>query len=113
MTILQNSEAFKKMTSNDLQEYRDACKEIGDLKKYYEKYLDQFTLGQKFDADFAFTTSETGLFFNIRATFHVRKKRKKNENYIYFKVTDIFETTMDEYLDMINEAKKYLDEEKN
>ena len=107
MSIIKDSNALSRMTPNDLEEYKEACKEISYMRDFYQENIENFKNGEKFYADFVFKTSESSLFFNIRVLFEVKRKLFKNK--FFFKISEIKEITCDDYLDIMSEVKKYTD----
>lgn len=110
MALIQDTEALKTMTENDLEEYKEACKSIGELRDYYQDNIQHFNIGENFIANFAFKTSESARFYNLVVNFYVKKRRFKKKMFFY--ITQINEVSANDFLDMMNEAKKYTDEEK-
>ena len=104
MGIIEDKEVFKNFTKNDLFEYRQVCKKIGEHAKMYEKKINKLKLSNEFHIDYIFNTSHSAKFYNIEVKFLVKKRFRKSK--VFFNIIKIVEISQDDFLDIIDEIKK-------
>lgn len=104
MGIIEDKEVFKNFTKNDLFEYRQVCKIIGEHAEMYEKEIKKLKLSNEFYIDYVFNTSHSAKFYNIEVRFLVKKRLRKSK--VFLNIIKIVEISQDDFLDIIDEIKK-------